>query len=139
MDPTTAVILTIVGWIFGAGMLYNKIKNVEEATKTLIDASLDTRIEHIEKNSKEHQAVDMKEHAELRNDIDVCEDDIKHIMSNYVQKSDFEKRFDKLEEKIDANFHSMMNMLNNNKKRKSQLITRKRNKKSRKILMILII
>ena len=115
MDTISIVILAVIGWIFGAGMLYNKIKNVEEATKDLIDASLETRIENIEKNSKEHQAVDLKEHMQLRNDVAICDQDIKHIMSNYVQKTDFEKRFDKLEEKIDANFHSMMNMLNNNK------------------------
>ena len=112
MDPTSAIVVTIVGWVFGAGMLYNKIRNVEQATKDLIDASLETRIENIEKNTKEYRESEAKEYAQLRTDIAICDRDIKHIMTNYVQKTDFEKRFDKLEEKMDANFRSMMNMLN---------------------------
>lgn len=112
MDPISVVAITIIGWIFGAGMLYNKIRNVEQSTKDLLDASLEARIDNIEKNAINHQSINTKEHTQLRSDVAVNENDIKHIMSSYVQKADFEKRFDKLEEKIDANFHSMMNMLN---------------------------
>ena len=104
MEITTLLIITVIGWIFGAGMLFNKIKNVENKVLVLDAAALDSRIQALERYSRDSSYQQQKQYAQIDHDI-------KDIISNYVKRDDIESRFDKLEAKIDSNYNTMVALL----------------------------